>query len=128
MLRTFVAVLACSVFLGACEKPPDPVKTERAIAWLKEHYAKFPIGGGWRVTSVKASGADINVAVRVTEEQRLAIANLPPENQFKMVALAGCPGALEPIWSILDPNHRLMLLASGADGIFIDIDCRMWRI
>ena len=53
---------------------------------------------------------------------------MPPEAQFKLVTIAACPEITEEIWSILDPSQRLMLHVGGSGGVFIDLDCREWRM
>lgn len=56
------------------------------------------------------------------------IMQMPSDSQFKLVTIAACPEITEEIWSIRDPNQRVMLHVGGSGGVFIDVDCYMWRM
>jgi hypothetical protein len=127
MLKHAAAGILGALIVTGCEKPVDPTKTKSAIAWLEAYYGKrFPTADRWAVTKIETTGSALDINIRMPERQAQMIMRMPPENQFKLISTIACPDWMEPIWSIVDRNHRIVLHVSGSGGIFIDVDCRSW--
>ena len=117
-----------TILLVGCTDPADPAKTEFAASWLRQHYEQVADKSQrWTVTKIQVDGNQLNVVALLPEDDAKMIMSMDRERQFSLVSKLLCPSKREDIWNILDRKNRLVVQAGGTSGIFIDVDCSLWR-
>ncbi len=123
----FILIGIVWYFWPAEKKVKIIYENANAIYSLRDHYKKFPIGGGWKITDIFSDddNKDINIYMRVPKKTAQSIILQPPHQQHR-IAETGCPGHMNPAWKMIEQKQTIYVNVSAPEyGEFITTDCRI---
>ena len=125
--------------LAACGPSQEELQQSQRLTEIHKvvvrHFGSEIIAGTWGrwpVASVsKRSTGRVNVVevtVDVPTAQANDITSRSSEGQFRAVGWSACPHSNDPLWSSFTVADILEIQARINGQVFIDVDCKRWRL
>lgn len=130
-MRLSVPHLLCGVgltliaggLLVSC-KPDVSPRAKEAAGWLADFYKRYTIRGGWGVFGIEAKDNKVEVAVTIPDGQTKDLKEFDEAKRKGFIAYNACPPFSEQVWSTLEADGDIIILARNKGVVFATASCR----